>query len=78
MNKCFGCGEDVGRVALVDLVYTYEVFSGPHGPELCEVAWHKGCYANAPEKPLSVVRLENGLLYRGHEERRAEEVGNGQ
>ena len=79
MNKCFGCGEDIGRVAIVHLVYTYRPFIGDNGvAELRQVAWHKGCYANVSEKPLSAVRLENELLRRDHEANRVEEVGNGQ
>ena len=48
MRKCHLCGKDVSKVALTQLVYTWE----PIDDELHEVTWHKECFirAQAEEK----------------------------
>ena len=41
--KCPACKRDISRVALVNLVFTWE----PVVDELVETGWHKDCYLSA-------------------------------
>ena len=43
MSKCPGCSQDVGVVAIVDLVYLYV----PQDGQLVEQPWHPQCYIKA-------------------------------
>jgi len=47
MSNCFWCKESVSRIALTDLVYTWEIFKVGDNLELKEVSWHKACYKAA-------------------------------
>lgn len=51
ISECFLCKEPTSRVALVNLVYTWEPFDveNSKSAELHQVMWHKECYENRKE-----------------------------
>jgi len=54
--KCPACKRDISRVALVNLVFTWE----PVDDELIETGWHKDCYLSAQQ---NVQREKRVALY---------------
>jgi len=59
MSKCPGCQKNIGRVALVDLVFTWE----PVKDELVETGWHKSCYLSAQQSVEPTVSKRGGSAY---------------
>lgn len=50
-DACPGCGADMGRVAITQLVYAFRACSCDETPEyvhLYEQLWHAACFKDAP------------------------------